>query len=148
MLRLLPRSFVRLAIVCLLFWAQALTADEPELMFEEAWIRAVPPGMGMTAGFGTLRNTGDTDIVISGFSSPEFGGVTLHRTEQADGMSRMREVPSLRVPAGSVVELAPGGYHIMLMKPLPALQEGQPVTVEITAEGGRAFSFELPVKRR
>jgi copper(I)-binding protein len=148
MLRLFSMPFVRLAGAGLLLWVLTLAAGEAELTFEDAWVRAVPPGMGMTAGFGTLHNNGDADIVITGFSSAEFGDVTLHRTEQADGMSRMREVPSLEVPAGSVVDLAPGGYHLMLMKPLPALKEGQPVTLEISAQDGRSFRFELPVERR
>ena len=148
MLRLFCMSFVRLAIVPVLFWAQSAAAGDQGLDFADAWIRAVPPGMGMTAGFGTIRNTGAGDLEITAFASPEFGDVSLHRTEMSDGVSRMREVPSLPVPASSSVELAPGGYHLMLMKPLEALREGQPVTVEMTAADGRVFRFEVPVERR
>lgn len=137
-----------LAVAAVSLWAQAAGADEQELSFADAWIRAVPPGMGMTAGFGTLRNEGSADIVLTAFSSPEFGDVSLHRTEEVDGVSRMRSVPSLPVPAGATVELAPGGYHLMLMKQLRAIDAGQPVTVSMTAEDGRTFSFEVPVERR
>jgi hypothetical protein len=141
-------SFVRLAVVPLWFWAQSSAAGDQGLVFADAWVRALPPGMGMTAGFGTIRNTGTGDIEITAFSSREFGDVSLHRTEMSDGVSRMREVPSLQVPASSSVELAPGGYHLMLMKPLAALREGQPVMVEMTAADGRVFRFELPVESR
>ena len=147
-LRLFRKSFVRLAIVLLWLGAQPAAAGDQDLEFADAWIRALPPGMGMTAGFGTIRNSGAVDIEITAFSSPEFGDVNLHRTERSDGMSRMREVPSLQVPANSSVELAPGGYHLMLMKPHEALQEGQPVAVEMTASDGRVFRFEVPVERR
>lgn len=147
-LRLLCKSFVRLGVVTLWVCTQPAAAGDQDLEFADAWIRAVPPGMGMTAGFGTIRNSGEVDIEITAFSSREFGDVSLHRTERSDGMSRMREVPSLQVPAKSSVELAPGGYHLMLMTPRVTLQEGQPVAVEMTASDGRVFRFEVPVERR
>jgi copper(I)-binding protein len=147
-LRLLCKSFVRLGVVTLWVCTQPAAAGDQDLEFADAWIRAVPPGMGMTAGFGTIRNSGEVDIEITAFSSREFGDVSLHRTERSDGMSRMREVPSLQVPAKSSVELAPGGYHLMLMTPRVTLQEGQPVAVEMTASDGRVFRFEVPAERR
>ena len=138
----------QLAVAFLWFWAQGLAADDAELVFADPWVRALPPGMGMTAGFGTIRNPGAGDIVLKAFASPEFADVSLHRTEQVDGMSRMREVASLEVPGGGAVELAPGGYHLMLMKPSQAVQAGQSVTLEMTAEDGRVFRFTVPVERR
>ena len=138
----------QLAVAFLWFWAQGLAADDGELVFAGPWVRALPPGMGMTAGFGTIRNPGAGDIVLTAFASPEFADVSLHRTEQVDGMSRMREVASLEVPGGGAVELAPGGYHLMLMKPSQAVQAGQSVTLEMTAEDGRVFRFTVPVERR
>lgn len=148
MAKLFKVTVLRLAVGAISLWAQAASAGQQGLSFADAWIRAVPPGMGMTAGFGTLRNDGPADILLTAFSSPEFADVSLHRTEEVDGVSRMRSVPSLPVPAGAAVELAPGGYHLMLMKPLRPLDAGQPVTVRITAEDGRAFTFEVPVERR
>jgi copper(I)-binding protein len=147
-LRLFCKAFVRMAFVALFLGALPASAGDPDLEFAEAWIRAVPPGMGMTAGFGKIRNTSAADIEITAFASREYGDVSLHRTEQSGNMSRMREVPSLQVPAASEIELAPGGYHLMLMKPLTAVREGQPVRVELTAADGRVFRFEVPVERR
>jgi len=128
--------------------AGGLAAGEHELAFNGAWVRALPPGMGMTAGFGTLVNSGGEPLEITAFSSPQFAEVSLHRTETVDGVSRMREVPTLRVEAGAAVELAPGGYHLMLMKPTAPLAAGQTVTVRMTAADGRDFQFEVPVERR
>jgi copper(I)-binding protein len=125
-----------------------LAASESDLVFDAAWIRPLPPGMKMTAGFGQLRNTGTEEIRLTAFASPEFGDVSLHRTEVVDGMSRMREVTSLTISPGETVELAPGGYHLMLMMPTAPLVAGQFVTVDMRADGGRAYRFELPVERR
>jgi periplasmic copper chaperone A len=104
--------------------------------------------MNMTAGFGQLHNTGTGAIELVSFSSPEFADVTLHRTELVDGVSRMREVPLLRIPAGETVELAPGGYHLMLMMPRGAASGEQAIRVDMNAADGRVFRFTIPVKRR
>ena len=129
-------------------WAFAVAAGEAELTFDGAWARAMPPGMKMTAGFGQLRNRGSEDIEIIAFASPHFGDVSLHRTELQDGVSRMREIPSLVISPGATVELEPGGYHLMLMGPLAPLAEGQVVIIEMIAADGRVFRFELPLERR
>jgi copper(I)-binding protein len=126
----------------------ALAAGEAGLEFDGAWVRAMPPGMAMTAGFGTLRNPGQEAIEITSFSSDEFGDVSLHRTETIDGVSRMRAVPSLRLEPGESVELAPGGYHLMLMMPAGTVSAGQEVAVEMRAADGRSYRFLLPVERR
>jgi len=104
--------------------------------------------MKMTAGFGQLRNLGPETLELTSFASPEFGDVSLHRTEIVDGMSRMREVPSLSIAPGETVELAPGGYHLMLMMPNGPISPEQSITVHVSAGEGRVYRFELPVERR
>jgi copper(I)-binding protein len=137
-----------LGVILCSLGAGGLAAGEHALAFDGAWIRALPPGMHMTAGFGTIGNPGSEAIEITAFSSPQFGEVSLHLSETVDGVSRMREVPSIRVEAGTAVELAPGGYHLMLIKPSAPLATGQAVTVRMTAADGRVFQFEVPVERR
>jgi len=129
-------------------WGCAVTAGESELAFDDAWVRAMPPGMKMTAGFGQLRNRGSEDIEITAFASPHFGDVSLHLTELEDGVSRMREIPSLVISPGATVQLKPGGYHLMLMAPGAALVPGQQVIVQMTAADGQVFHFDLPVEQR
>lgn len=118
------------------------------LQFENAWIRALPPGMGMTAGFGIFRNFDAESIDLTEFFSPEFADVSLHRTEIVDGVSRMVEVPILHIDAGASVELAPGGYHLMLMKPAVPVAAGGAVTLVARTADGREYRFEVPVLRR
>lgn len=137
-----------LGVILCSLGAGGLAAGEHALAFDGAWIRALPPGMHMTAGFGKISNPGSEAIEITAFSSPQFTVVSLHRTETVDGVSRMRAVPSIRVEAGAAVELAPGGYHLMLMKPSAPVATGQAVTVRMTTADGRDFQFEVPVERR
>lgn len=141
-----PRVSIFLA--ALLLAACTPEPEGPALTFESSWIRAVPPGHGMTAGFGRLANHGAEDIELVSFGSPTWADVSLHRTELVDGVSRMREVKSLTVPAGGAVELAPGGYHLMLMMPSGPVAEGDSVTLTMAAADGRTFLLEVPVERR
>ena len=123
-------------------------AGSTDLAFEDAWVRPLPPGMKMTAAFGKIRNPSSEAVELVSFSSPVFGDVSLHRTELVDGVSKMREVPMLAIPAGETVELAPGGYHLMLMMPVTELNPEQPLLVLMTAADGSQFAFEIPFERR
>ena len=108
----------------------------------------MPAGMKMTAAFGQLINPGEQAIEITGFSSPSFGDVSLHRTEQVGGMSKMRPVSRLSIAPGDRVELAPGGYHLMLMMPTAVIEPGTRIVVDLKSTGGQIFSFNIPVERR
>ena len=143
----MKKCFRLLLMTCIVSLAN-VAYGEQDLAFEAAWIRALPPGMKMTAGFGLLRNDGAEPIGLSSFSSPQFGDVSLHRTELVEGLSRMREVPSLKLAPGETIALEPGGYHLMLMMPVAPIAIGERITLDIVAEDGRVFRFELPVERR
>lgn len=147
-MKIFRQSLLGVLAVGLVQWSSAVATEDPVLLLEKGWIRAMPPGMKMTAGFGRLRNLSDQALKIVGFSSPAFGEVSLHLSETIDGVSRMRGIPSLRIEAGASVELAPGGYHLMLMTPRESLEPDQPVTVVLTTADGDEFSFTVPVERR
>ena len=142
------RPSVPASIWGLLLCMCTVAAAEQNLAFHAAWVRAMPPGMKMTAAFGRLHNAGMETIELTAFASPQFGDVSLHRTQLVDGVSRMREVPVLEIAAGESITLEPGGYHLMLMMPIGPLATGQTVTVEMTTPEGASFEFEVPVERR
>ena len=123
-------------------------AAEQTLKFEDAWVRSTPPGAMMTAGFGRLVNQTDHQLEITAYTSPAYGDVSLHETVIENGVSRMREVHGLSIPPGGEVELAPGGYHLMLMMPTQASGPHDRVVLQIEEAGGQRFSFELPVEKR
>lgn len=139
------QGFVLLILTVLIL---AACSKPTEPVFENGWVRAMPPGSKMTAGFGTLNNVTAATIEIESVTSPWFRDISLHRTEDVDGVSRMREVDSLVLAPGQELEMAPGGYHLMLMMPLQSIVPGRVVPLEFKAADGRVFSFEAPVERR
>jgi copper(I)-binding protein len=66
------------------------------------------------------------------------------------GMMRMRAVDKLALPAGKAVELAPGGYHVMLMDLAKPLQEGDTVPLRLTFEdkAGKRSTVEVKAQVR
>jgi copper(I)-binding protein len=140
------KRFIGLLVTCAFLHACAPSNQPVQLVFEDAWVRAMPPGSKMTAGFGRLVNTGADEMIIAGWSSDDFGNVSLHRTVTEDGISRMHSVSQLTISPDSEQVLEPGGLHLMFMRPVEA--DRQAVKVDIELSDGRHFIFDLPVERR
>lgn len=113
----------------------------------DGWIRVPPAGLPMAAGFGRFDNRCGSAATIVSASSPAFEHTTVHATRIENGISRMRAVPELRVAAHSVAEFAPGGLHLMLMRPTRALQDGDKVLVEFRLADGRVVRAEFAVRK-
>jgi hypothetical protein len=72
--------------------------------------------------------------------------VQIHQTTVTDGVAQMGEVEGgIEIPAGGVVELRPGGLHIMLMDLTGDLVEGKTIMVTLTFESGATVEIEVPV---
>jgi copper(I)-binding protein len=111
----------------------------------DGWIRLAPGAMAMPmlAAFGRIENPCAKPVAVVGAGSPAFGDVSLHRTSMDDGMSRMRPVTTLPIPAGGVAVMAPGGLHLMLMQPASPLKAGMTVPVTFRLQDGRELRGDL-----
>ena len=65
------------------------------------------------------------------------GIVELHEMRMDGNVMKMRAVPGIDIPAGTKVELKPGGYHVMLIELKDPLAEGRefPLTLEFEKSG-------------
>jgi copper(I)-binding protein len=113
----------------------------------DGWIRLAPVKMPMVAGFGRIENHCPNPVTITGVSSPSFGDASMHETRIVDGVSRMRELPELRIGPDGAAVLKPGGMHLMLMQPRTELKEGSRVAVEFSLKDGRVLRGELEVRK-
>lgn len=107
------RAFLLLLAVML----AACGAPKPPLVANELEVTKPIPGRPMSAGFLVLTNNTDEPLRITSVESPQFGSVEVHETTITDGVSRMRELAELIVPAHGSVTLQRGGKHLMLMRP-------------------------------
>lgn len=113
-----------------------------------AWVRLTPVATPMMAGFARIENPCRAPIAIVGAESLAFVHVSLHETREDGGVSRMREVLSLTVPAGGAVELKPGGLHLMLHGPYQPVQAGERPVITLKLEDGRSVPVTFEVRRR
>lgn len=111
----------------------------------DAWLRYIPGG-APAAGYFTLANRGDAPLSLVGAECPDFGRVMIHRTIERGGISTMRPVRELTVAPGKSVEFAPGGYHLMLMRPAHPLRPGGRLPVTLRFADGSSLAVEFVVK--
>ena len=108
------------------------------LVVEGAWIRSAPPGAMMLAGYATLRNDGDAPVVVTAADSADFGSVSLHESVEEGGVAHMRALDRVEIKPGERVVFAPGGKHLMLMRPKHEIKSGESVKIHLNTSAGAA----------
>jgi periplasmic copper chaperone A len=98
----------------------------------EAWVRATVPGQSVAAGYMKLRSGEPATLV--GIRTPLAPEAEVHEMSMQGGVMKMRPVNRLALPAGRVVELKPGGYHLMLMNVTKPLKAGDKVPLTLIIE--------------
>ena len=131
--------------LALAFVPAALFA-QPPITVEDAWVRAAPPSMPMTAGYLTLQNATRDDVALTGVESAQFARVELHRSTLVDGVARMEAVESAVIPARGELVLEPGGLHLMLMEPQQSLTAGADVVLTLSFDNGWTVEVDVPVR--
>lgn len=113
---------------------------------EDAWVKSADEGM--SAGFGTLVNSGDDDVTVVSVASEASNMLELHETvENEAGEMVMREKDGgFIIPAGGSLPLEPGANHIMMMDLTGPLTAGSDVTFTLTFSDDSTFEFTAPVK--
>lgn len=108
---------MRIAPILMAVLLAACGAPEPPLVISELEVTTPMPGRHMSAGFFVATNNTDELIRITAVESPQFANVEIHETTVTDGISRMREIEALEIPANGSTVLERGGKHLMLMRP-------------------------------
>jgi periplasmic copper chaperone A len=123
-------------------------AAQAQTTVKDPWVRGTVAGQKATGMFGQVSSASGGKLVS--VSSPVAGVVEIHEMVMDGSVMKMRAIAGLDLPAGKVVDLKPGGYHVMLMDLKQELKPGEsvPVTLVIEGAGGKRESVELkaPVK--
>lgn len=116
------------------------------LAVEGAWARVSPMVERAGAAYMVIRSGQATDDALVAATSPAAAVVEMHLTEaDAQGMMTMHPVPEIPVPAGGSVELAPGGYHLMLIDLVAPLVDGSDVELVLTFRSGAMLTVHARV---
>ena len=132
--------FALLAGLALAGGVHAAAADH--VRATHAWIRVLP-GTLPAGAYVTLENNSDQPLALIGASSNAYAQVMLHYSSTAGGVSRMTMVDSLSVPAHGKAELAPAGYHLMLMHPITPVGPGSTVHLLLKFSDGSTLPTDF-----
>jgi hypothetical protein len=121
----------------------AAPAALAQVAVTEPWVRGTVPAQKSTGAFMQLKSA--SDVALVGASSPAAGVVEIHEMKMEGGVMRMAAVKKIDLPAGQVVELKPGGYHVMLMDLKAQAREGDklPVTLTFQDKAGKRFTMDV-----
>lgn len=123
----------------------SIAALAGSLQIQQGYVRELPPGQSTSAAYMTLVNNGARPVAIVAAVSDAAQTAEVHaHRHTASGMS-MEQVKRLVVPANGKVDLAPGGYHLMLINLKRTLQAGDRVSVTLLDEEGKSHTAQIPV---
>jgi copper(I)-binding protein len=108
------------------------------------WVRASVPGQQATGAF--MRITAKETMQLIGVDSPAAGVADVHEMKMQDNVMRMRAMERLELPAGTPVELKPGGYHLMLQDLKQPLTAGTTVPVTLLLRNAAGAESKLQLK--
>lgn len=139
------RTVAIVALVWVLASAAPPMAGAQPIQISGQWIRSIVP-MRPAAGYFTLKNPGDSPIALVGASSPGCASMMLHQSKTVNGVDQMVHVKQVDVPGHGSFTFAPGGYHVMCMKPNELVKPGKSVAVTLKFADGTALTTDFPVK--
>ncbi len=129
-----------------LFLASA--AAYADVTVSDAWARATAPGQEVGAAYMTLKS--DKAATLAALSSPAAGSVEIHEMSMKNGVMKMRMLDKLTLPAGKVVKLEPGGFHLMLIDLKKPLKVGEKIELTLALKDGKGKTdtqtVSVPVK--
>ena len=112
------------------------------------WIRATVPQQESTGVFMHLQSA--SDALLVGVSTPVASRSEFHQMDMRGQMMKMAQVESIDLAAGKGVNLASGGYHIMLIGLKRQLKAGEVVPLTIVVEHKdkqrERITLKVPVK--
>lgn len=123
------------------------TADNaPQTLKIHGYARETLPGLSTSAAYLELSNptTEGRQLISVALGREDSARASLHTTEERDGISRMRPLEQLAIPAGQTVQMSPGGLHVMLEG--VQLRAGAEVLLLLRFANGETREVTLPIR--
>jgi copper(I)-binding protein len=122
------------------------TSALAQVTVSDPWVRATVPNQKASGAFMRVESAKAARLV--GVSTPAAGRAELHEMAMENNTMRMRQVDAIDLPAGKAVNLASGGYHVMLFDLKRQLKEGETVPVTLVVQDGAKKSSSVTVEAK
>lgn len=128
--------------------AVAAFALQAEVLLVDPYAKATPPNAKNSAAFMKIENKSNSDIELLAASSNISKVTEIHTHIEENGMKKMIQIPSIKIPANSSVELKPGGLHIMFLGIQNQINENSNIDLNLTFSDGKTYELnQIPVKK-
>lgn len=109
--------------------------QKKQLQVTGGWVRLSAVRENPAAAYFTLHGGPKNETLIS-VTSPVVIRAEMHESMNHDGMMSMAPLKTVPVPAGSTVDFAPGGKHVMLWYVNPGVKPGWTMDLRYTFADG------------
>lgn len=127
--------------------ATSVFAESPALSITDAYAFETTALAKSGAGYLTITNTGDAADRLMGVSA-DFPRVMLHTTEMSDGVTKMKHLMGVTVPAGETVMFEPGAMHVMFMGLAEPFAVGAEIPATLTFRDAGEIDVTFTVTER
>jgi copper(I)-binding protein len=117
-------------------------AESRPIQFGTTYV-AQPNAAGTTDAYVVIRNNGSADRLISARSSA--GGRVSLRGPSGRGLTTMRTIRGIGIPAGALVRLTPDGFHLLITGSGP-MRTGTEITLTLVFARAGPISVAAPVE--
>lgn len=119
-----------------------------QVSVSDPWIRATAPQQTTAGAFMQLKSAKPVRLVT--VTSPVAERVEIHQMAMQGATMRMHAVDGIDLPANQPVNLASGGYHIMLFGLRHPLKDGEQVPMTLSfadaSHKRENLTVQVPVK--
>ena len=105
----------------------------------DVWVKTTVPGGTVSAAYMHIKSAVPVKLVKA--ESPIAAIVEIHEMKMNDGVMEMKGLDAVEIPANKLIDLKPGGLHIMLMKLKKSINPGDKVPLTLTFEGADKKPF-------
>ena len=110
------------------------------------WARTSAVGAEVGAAYMSIEVSLDDELLGVSVDAAVAADAQIHEMVISGGNLVMREVASIPVRAGEILELTSGGYHVMFMGLAKALVTGETIPVTLTFAKAGDVVVEVPVQ--
>ena len=134
-----------LASLTLVTAALCAHAANAPVTVQGAWARPIVPGQQSSGAYMTL--TAREPLTLLGARTPAAGIVEIHQMKMEGDIMKMRAAADLPLVPGKPLQLAPGGYHFMLMDLQDPFKAGTqiPFTLRFRDAKGKVSTMQVRV---
>ncbi len=117
----------------------------PRVAIQQSWARIADSG-ATSGAYMDIVNNDTVPITLVGITTSDASAAEVHETMQQDGMAHMMPRTALRIPAGDIVQMTPGGLHVMLIDLRRTLVVGDSVRLRLQFSDSTIVAATVPVK--